>query len=106
MTRWIIGAFLIAALASPAVPQSSAPGNAVEIGGANLPALPVGPQDLIAVSVYGAPELSRTVRVSGDEGGGAGSRGVAQRIRPGVAQRSLADQCDVVRHRNALDANA
>jgi len=34
---------------------------------ANLPALPVGPEDLIAVSVYGAPEFSRTLRVS-DEG--------------------------------------
>lgn len=31
---------------------------------ANLPALPVGPEDLIAVSVYGAPEFSRTLRVS------------------------------------------
>jgi len=66
MTKWIMGAFLIAMLASPAAPQPPAAGNPVEIGGANLPALPVGPQDLIAVSVYGAPELSRTVRVSGD----------------------------------------
>jgi polysaccharide biosynthesis/export protein len=32
--------------------------------GANLPAQPVGPSDLLAVSVYGAPELTRTVRVS------------------------------------------
>jgi polysaccharide export outer membrane protein len=34
---------------------------------ANLPALPIGPEDLVAISVYGAPELTRTVRVS-DEG--------------------------------------
>src|SRR5580693_4431499 len=34
--------------------------------GANLPAQPVGANDLIAVSVYDAPELSRTVRISGD----------------------------------------
>jgi polysaccharide export outer membrane protein len=33
---------------------------------ANLPAQPIGPSDLIAVSVYGAPELTLTVRVSDD----------------------------------------
>lgn len=37
-----------------------------EIGGANLPAQKIGPNDLIAVSVYDAPELTRTVRVSAD----------------------------------------
>ena len=36
-----------------------------EIGG-NLPAQPVGPNDLIAVSVYDAPELSRTIRIGAD----------------------------------------
>jgi polysaccharide export outer membrane protein len=34
--------------------------------GANLPAQAVGPNDLIAVSVYDAPELSRTIRISAD----------------------------------------
>src|SRR5215216_5079335 len=34
--------------------------------GANLPAQAIGPNDLLAISVYDAPELSRTVRVSGD----------------------------------------
>lgn len=34
--------------------------------GANLPAQPVGANDLIAVSVYDAPELSHTVRVGSD----------------------------------------
>ena len=34
--------------------------------GANLPAQAVGPNDLIAVSVYDAPELSRTIRVGAD----------------------------------------
>lgn len=34
--------------------------------GANLPAQPVGPNDLIAVSVYDAPELTRTIRVGAD----------------------------------------
>ncbi len=34
--------------------------------GANLPSQPVGPNDLIAVSVYDAPELSRHIRVGAD----------------------------------------
>jgi len=34
--------------------------------GANLPAQPIGANDLIAVSVYDAPELTRTVRVGTD----------------------------------------
>lgn len=47
--------------------QQSAPLVATpEIGGANLPALPVGPDDLVAVSVFGLPDLSRTVRVSSE----------------------------------------
>jgi glutamate N-acetyltransferase/amino-acid N-acetyltransferase len=36
-----------------------------EVGGGNLPSQPVGPNDLIAVSVYDAPELSRTIRIGG-----------------------------------------
>ena len=36
----------------------------VEQPGTNLPAQPIGPADLLAISVYGAPELTRTVRVS------------------------------------------
>jgi polysaccharide export outer membrane protein len=36
------------------------------VGGANLPSQPVGPNDLIAVSVYDAPELSRTIRIAAD----------------------------------------
>jgi polysaccharide export outer membrane protein len=39
--------------------------NVPEVG-ANLPAQPVGANDLIAVSVYDAPELSRTVRIGAD----------------------------------------
>lgn len=34
--------------------------------GANLPAQPVGINDLLSITVYGAPELSRSVRVSPD----------------------------------------
>jgi len=36
------------------------------VNSANLPAQPLGPNDLIAVSVYDAPEFSRTIRVSAD----------------------------------------
>jgi len=34
--------------------------------GANLPAQPIGPEDLIALQVYDAPEFTRSVRVSAD----------------------------------------
>ena len=34
-----------------------------ELNSPNLPAQKIGPEDLIAVSVYGAPELSRTIRI-------------------------------------------
>ena len=37
-----------------------------EVGNANLPALKLGAGDLVAVSVYDAPELTRTVRVDPD----------------------------------------
>lgn len=37
-----------------------------ETNSANLPAQEIGPDDLIAASVYGAPELSRTMRVGSD----------------------------------------
>jgi len=39
---------------------------AVPDSAANLPSQPVGANDLIAVSVYDAPELSRTIRVGAD----------------------------------------
>ena len=63
--------FLAVALASipaafaqqPQYPQR--PAVSPELGG-NLPAQPVGPNDLIAVSVYDSPELSRTVRIGAD----------------------------------------
>jgi polysaccharide export outer membrane protein len=45
--------------------QARPPTGSTEVG-ANLPARPVTPGDLQAISVYGAPELSRSVRVSQD----------------------------------------
>lgn len=37
-----------------------------DIGQANLPGQKIGPNDLVAVSVYDSPELTRTVRISAD----------------------------------------
>jgi polysaccharide export outer membrane protein len=48
------------------VSAQTKPAAAPEFQGANLPAQKVGPNDLIAVSVYDAPELSRTLRVGAD----------------------------------------
>ncbi|HTD43264.1 MAG TPA: polysaccharide biosynthesis/export family protein [Bryobacteraceae bacterium] len=45
--------------------QVAIPGAQAEMG-ANLPAQPIGPNDLLAISVYAAPELTRTVRVSAE----------------------------------------
>ncbi len=56
---------IIILVASVFAQQASRPVPAPEVG-ANLPVQPVGPNDLIAVSVYDAPELSRTIRVGAD----------------------------------------
>jgi polysaccharide export outer membrane protein len=57
-------AFLILT-AGVAVAQTR-PAAVAEVAGANLPALRIGPNDLIAVAVYDSPELTRTVRVGPD----------------------------------------
>ena len=67
--RILFTSLLPAALALfPAAPcwTQTQPSHPVPELGANLPAQAVGPNDLIAVSVYDAPELSRTVRVGAD----------------------------------------
>jgi len=57
---------LLVVLAAAMLPaQALIPGAQAEMG-ANLPALPIGPDDLLAISVYAAPELTRTVRVSSE----------------------------------------
>jgi polysaccharide biosynthesis/export protein len=59
--------FLILALLAPAAwSQAQAPVRVADPGGANLPAQKIGANDLIAVSVYDAPEFTRTVRVGAD----------------------------------------
>src|ERR1039457_6203280 len=59
---------VISLLVAAASAQQSNPNRAISIpeAGANLPAQPIGANDLIAVSVYDAPELTRTVRVGAD----------------------------------------
>jgi polysaccharide export outer membrane protein len=47
----------VAALAQQPAPAES---------GANLPARPLGSEDLVSINVYGAPELTRSVRVSAE----------------------------------------
>jgi polysaccharide export outer membrane protein len=42
------------------------PASAAELAGANLPALRIGPNDLLAVAVYDSLEFTRTVRVGPD----------------------------------------
>jgi polysaccharide biosynthesis/export protein len=66
LPRCCVTAIIVALLITTMLPISAQQQTPPEIGGANLPALPIGPEDLIAVSVYGSPELSRTVRVSAD----------------------------------------
>jgi polysaccharide export outer membrane protein len=56
-----IGLLLLTAVAQAQMrPAAAADPNA------NLPALSIGPNDLIAISVYDSPELTRTVRVGAD----------------------------------------
>ena len=58
--------FLISLGLSPGAWAQDHYASAVPEAGANLPARPLAAGDLTAISVYGAPELSRTVRVSAE----------------------------------------
>src|SRR5215469_282800 len=55
---------LVSILFLATVVRSQAPASEPPTG--NLPAQPIGSNDLIAVSVYGSPEFTRTIRVSED----------------------------------------
>jgi hypothetical protein len=61
MKRVLMGILMAAGLVA-----QTRPAGVVEVGGANLPAQEIGPNDLIAISVYDAPEFTRTVRVAAD----------------------------------------
>ena len=60
-----LSAFLPVLSSQPTQPRPTVPAPEMQAA-ANLPAQPIGPNDLIAISVYDAPELTRTVRVSVD----------------------------------------
>ena len=64
MTRVLLMLLVSAAVALPQTRQAAMPD--ASTAGANLPAQPIGPNDLLAVSVYDAPEFTRTVRVGAD----------------------------------------
>ncbi|HTM52143.1 MAG TPA: polysaccharide biosynthesis/export family protein [Bryobacteraceae bacterium] len=57
--------FLLALTLAAAFAQPHAP-VMTDAGKANLPQQPIGPSDLIAVSVYDAPELTRSIRVDAE----------------------------------------
>lgn len=57
---------LALALGAFAQPRPPAAGPMQDAGPANLPGQRVGPNDLLAISVYDAPEFTRTVRVSSE----------------------------------------
>jgi polysaccharide export outer membrane protein len=57
---------LICAIAFAAMLAGQAKNAVQEGAGGNLPAHRIGPNDLLSVSVYDSPELTRTVRVSAD----------------------------------------
>lgn len=60
--RFLTIYWIFAVLSAMALPLTAQ----VETAGANLPSQPIGATDLLAISVYGAPELTRTVRVSSE----------------------------------------
>jgi len=64
--RLLLSTILFAAAALAQQQQQSNRAATIPEQGANLPAQAVGPNDLIAVSVYDAPELSRTIRIGTD----------------------------------------
>ncbi len=64
MFRFTIALGLAIALAGLLSAQPKTP--MAELSAANLPGQRIGPHDLIAISVYDSPELTRTIRVGGD----------------------------------------
>ena len=60
---WPICGLLLSGLSALA---QSRPATVFDTASANLPAQPIGANDLLSIHVYDAPELSRTVRVSSD----------------------------------------
>jgi polysaccharide export outer membrane protein len=66
MTRALLRNLLLTLAIAVAAVAQTRPNLMEEVGKANLPAQKLGIDDLVAVSVYDAPELTRTVRVEPD----------------------------------------
>jgi polysaccharide export outer membrane protein len=104
-SRLIAGFYLAAA--GFIFAQARPPTGSIEVG-ANLPARPVAAGDLLAITVYGAPELSRSVRVSGDgfirlpmlkgkiEARGAVPAELEQRVGAAIAEEKILVEPSVV----------
>jgi polysaccharide export outer membrane protein len=65
ISRLVLALLILNGTLPPALGQTRPPA-AVAFDPGNLPAQKIGPSDLLAVSVYNTPELSRTVRVTGE----------------------------------------
>ena len=104
-SRLIAGFYLAAA--GFIFAQARPPTGSTEVG-ANLPARPVAAGDLLAITVYGAPEMSRSVRVSGDgfirlpmlkrqiEARGAAPMELEQRVGAAIAEEKILVEPSVV----------
>ena len=65
LNLWSLAIVAMVAVAAPAQQPVARPSPTAELG-SNLPAQTLGPNDLIGLSVYEAPELSRSIRVGAD----------------------------------------
>ena len=61
-----VAALLLLCAAAAVAQEQNKPAPMIDASTANLPAQRIGANDLIAISVYGSPELTRTVRVGAD----------------------------------------
>ena len=104
-SRLIAGFYLAAA--GFVFAQARPPTGPTEVG-ANLPVRPLAAGDLLAITVYGAPEMSRSVRVSGDgfirlpmlkrqiEARGAIPMELEQRVGAAIAEEKILVEPSVV----------
>ena len=63
---WMIGLFLVPFVRAQQPDPSTSSAPIQQSYYSNLPTQPIGPNDLIGISVYGSPELSSPVRVDGN----------------------------------------
>ena len=63
---WMIGLFLVPFVQAQQPDPSTSSAPIQQSYYSNLPTQPIGPNDLIGISVYGSPELSSPVRVDGN----------------------------------------